>query len=173
MKHIFTGSLTTFTFSLMWCVYINNSPLSKPNRYLYSTNHHLLYSICSLCNLLCSLSLDTKYKKWNQKTQENAVKGRKASMLKYFVSSKDHSFKDFAGQIDTNWWNQHIQQQKQNFSGYLRNSGMEVPVCSQLLQVEIPSSYVDHLLFESLSGFPRMMTTECSQVSKQVAFEPL
>jgi hypothetical protein len=50
---------------------------------------------------------------------------------------------------------------------------MEVPVCSQLLQVEIPSSYVDHLLFESLSGFPRMMTTECSQVSKQVAFEPL
>jgi len=133
----------------------------------------LLYSICSLCNLLSSVSLDTKYKKWNQKTQENAIKGRKASMLKYFVSSKDHSFKDFAGQIDTNWWNQHNQQQNQNFSGYLRHSGMEVPVYGQLLQVEIPSSYGDHLLFESLSGFPRMMTTASSQGSKQVAFEPL
>jgi hypothetical protein len=50
---------------------------------------------------------------------------------------------------------------------------MEVPVYGQLLQVEIPSSYGDHLLFESLSGFPRMMTTASSQGSKQVAFEPL
>jgi hypothetical protein len=50
---------------------------------------------------------------------------------------------------------------------------MEAPVYGQFLQVEIASSYGEHLLFESLSGFPRRMTTASSQGSKQVAIEPL